>query len=75
MSAPMQQLVLRPWTVILLAGLLSLTSCRTFFKEKPYEETSGKRGWHPFLHPAQKNLMPNSCSPTSFSKPAGTRRP
>jgi outer membrane protein assembly factor BamD (BamD/ComL family) len=50
----MQQLVLRPWTVILLAGVLSLTSCRTFFKERPYEETSGKRGWHPFLHPAEK---------------------
>ena len=51
----MQPLVRRSWILVLLAGLLSLTACRTFFKEKPYEETSGKRGWHPFLHPAQKS--------------------
>ena len=25
-----------------------------FGSEKPYTETSGKRGWHPFLHPAEK---------------------
>ena len=50
----MQQIFLRPWNLILLAGLLSLTACGTFFKERPYEETSGKRGWHPFLHPAEK---------------------
>jgi outer membrane protein assembly factor BamD (BamD/ComL family) len=50
----MQRLFKQPWNVVLLAGLLSLTACSTFFKEKPYQETSGKRGWHPFLHPAQK---------------------
>ena len=41
--------------VLLLIGLLALNSCAIFGREKPYEETSGKRGWHPFLHPAEKN--------------------
>lgn len=50
----MRQLILRTWTLVLLAGLLSLTACSTFFKERPYEEISGKHGWHPFLHPAEK---------------------
>lgn len=35
--------------------MVGLCACRMFGSEKPYEETSGKRGWHPFLHPAEKN--------------------
>lgn len=45
----------RVCNALLLIGLLALNSCAIFGREKPYEETSGKRGWHPFLRPAEKN--------------------
>ena len=40
--------------ILLIAGLIGMSACGTFGSAKPYEETSGKRGWHPFLHPAEK---------------------
>ena len=45
----------RVCNALLLIGLLALNSCAIFGREKPYQETSGKRGWHPFLRPAEKN--------------------
>ena len=54
MSAPMRTDFHRLGNVLLLVGLLALSACQIFGREKPYEETSGKRGWHPFLHPARK---------------------
>jgi outer membrane protein assembly factor BamD (BamD/ComL family) len=40
--------------LLLFAVLLGMAACGTFGSAKSYEETSGKRGWHPFLHPAEK---------------------
>ena len=52
---PMQRVLKRLRNLLLLAGLFGMCACGTFGSAKPYEETSGKRGWHPFLHPVEKN--------------------
>ncbi len=52
MSPPM-----RKATELLIAGLLALAlgaGCSTT-GEKPYVETTGRKGWHWFLHPAKKS--------------------
>lgn len=42
--------------VVLGLGLTSslVAGCATFHSKQPYEETSGKRGWHLFVRPAMR---------------------
>jgi outer membrane protein assembly factor BamD (BamD/ComL family) len=50
----MQRAFLGLRNVLLMGCMLGLAACGTFGPSKPYQETNGKRGWHPFLHPAEK---------------------
>jgi len=54
MSPPMQRTARTHRLRVLLACALAaaVTSCAT---SAPYRETSGRRGWHPFLRPAQRS--------------------
>jgi tetratricopeptide (TPR) repeat protein len=55
MSALMRRTLTWARNFLLMTALLCLSGCWTLGPEKPYEETSGKHGWHPFLRPAERN--------------------